>query len=210
MSAVFENQKGKLDLHEVLSSLELAGIVSKDNAHMLRTVAVGSEYTEKHPFIVIADRNWLDDRDHLSAVTIEFLSLWLAEKCALPYHRIDPLKIEVSVVTRVVSYAYAARYNILPIKVTAEKITVATAEPYEKEWQAELSRINNKQFECVISNPVDIARYLLEFYSVSKSVLGAQKQSTEGASNIWQPGIADGIRSSRQTRCKRSACGQYC
>ena len=184
MSAVVENREHKLDLHEVLTWMEQDGMVGKDNAHLLRTVAISKEYTEKHPFIIIADRNWIDERDQHTPLSLECLTLWLAEKIKLPYHRIDPLKVDVSQVTGVVSYAYAARYNILPIKVEADCITVATTEPYEQEWEVELSRITNKKFNRVISNPEDIARYLLEFYTVSKSVTGAQNQSTESGINI--------------------------
>jgi len=184
MNAVVDQKERKLDLHEVLSWMEQDGLVNKENAHMLRTVAISKEYTEKHPFIVIAERSWIDERDNHTALSLELLTLWLAEKIELPYFRIDPLKIDVTTVTGVVSYAYAARYNILPIKVEADCITVATTEPYEKEWETELSRITNKKFKRVISNPDDISRYLLEFYTVSKSVVGAQNQSAEGGSNI--------------------------
>ena len=184
MNAVIDNKDRKLDLHEVLSWLEEDGIVSKDNAHMLRTVAIGKEYTEKNPAIVIAGRQWIDLRDGHTLVSLEFLAEWLATKVELPYYRIDPLKIEVGKVTGIMSYAYAARFNILPVKVEADTITVATAEPFEKEWEAELSRIKNKTFKRVIANPDDIERYLLEFYTVSKSVVGAQDKATEGSTNI--------------------------
>ncbi|MCW8957047.1 MAG: GspE/PulE family protein [Gammaproteobacteria bacterium] len=184
MNAVIDTKDRKLDLHEVLTWLEQDGIVSNDNAHMLRTIAISKEYTKKHPIVVIADRQWLDERDQHTPVSLEFLTLWLSEKVSMPYFRIDPLKIDVSKVTGVVSYAYAARFNILPIKVTADSITVATAEPFEREWEHELSRINNTDFKRVISNPDDISRYLLEFYTVSKSVIGAQNDAHDGPTNI--------------------------
>jgi general secretion pathway protein E len=184
MNAALNTKDRKLDLHEVLTWLEQDGIVDKDNAHMLRTIAISKEYTEKNPLSVISERQWIDQRDNHTSLSLEFLTVWLAEKVSLPYYRIDPLKIDVSMITSVVSYAYAARFNILPVKVEADCITVATAEPFEKEWENELSRINNKKFKRVIANPDDVARYLLEFFAVSKSVFGAQKEAVEGGSNI--------------------------
>ena len=184
MNAVINTTSRKLDLHEVLGWLEQDGIVSADNAHMLRTLATSKDYTEKNPLIVIADRQWIDQRDERTAVTLDFLSVWLAEKVELPYYRVDPLKIDVTKVTAVMSYAYAARFNVLPIKVEDGCITVATAEPFEKEWENELSRITNSRFERVITNPEDISRYLLEFYSVSRSVQKAQDESADSQSNI--------------------------
>ena len=185
MKAVINKKDRKLTLHEVLGWLEHDGMVSKDNAHLLRTLAVGKHYTERHPLLVIAERNWVDQRNKNTSLTIEVLTAWLAEKVELPYYRIDPLKIEVSKITTLMSYAYAARFNILPVKVEVDCITVATAEPFEKEWERELTRMKNKEFKVVITNPDDISRYLLEFYTVSKSVTGAQNDSNFAAtSNI--------------------------
>jgi len=177
MNAVINQSEKKLDIHEVLKWLEDDGMVSEDNAHMLRTLAVGREYQEKNPLRVIAERQWIDQRDGHKLLTLEFLTTWLANKVDLPYFRIDPLKIEVSKVTGVMSYAYAARFNILPVLVDDQYITVATAEPFVKEWEHELSRINNKNFRCVVANPEEISRYLLEFYTVSKSVNRAESEA---------------------------------
>jgi len=182
MNAVINQSEKKLDIQEVLKWLEDDGMVTNENAHMLRTLAVGKEYQVKNALCVIAERQWIDQRNGHSLLTLESLASWLADKVNIPYHRIDPLKIEVAKVTAVMSYAYAARFNILPVSVDDKFITIATAEPFVKEWELELSRINNKEFKRVIANPDDIARYLLEFYTVSKSVNRAQAEA-QGTGN---------------------------
>jgi len=157
-------------------------MVTDENVRMLRTLAVGREYREKNALSVIAERNWVDQRNGHSLLTIDLLANWLAEKVDIPFFRIDPLKIEVGKITAVMSYAYASRFNILPISVDEKYITIATAEPFVKEWEHELSRINHKEFKRVISSPDDIARYLLEFYAVSRSVRRAETE-TQGNRN---------------------------
>ncbi len=184
MNAVIKHSENKLDIHEVLKWLEDDGMVSDDNAHMLRTLAVGQEYKEKNPLIVIAERQWIDQRNGHSLLTLELLTTWLAEKVDMPYHRIDPLNIEVAKITSVMSYAYAARFNILPVSVDEQLITIATAEPFVKEWEHELTRINSQAFKRVIANPDDISRYLLEFYTVSKSVNRAESEAKGSGSDI--------------------------
>jgi general secretion pathway protein E len=184
MSAVIDTKDRKLNLHEVLNWMERDNLVLRENAHMLRTLATGKQYTSRHPLIVIAERNWIDQRNKHSLLTLESLTTWLAEKVSMPYLRIDPLKIEVAKITGVMSYAYAARFNILPVKVEADSITIATSEPFEKEWENELARIKNKTIKRVIANPEEIARYLLEFYTVSRSVSGAQGDANFAQSNI--------------------------
>ncbi len=184
MNAVIDRSEKKLDLLEVLTWLEDDGLVSAESANMLRTLAVDKEYKKKNPICVIAERRWVDQRNGHSLLSLEVLATWLAEKVSMPYHRIDPLKIEVAKITQVMSYAYAARYNILPISVDDKFITIATAEPFVKEWEHELSRINNKEFKRVIANPDDIARYLLEFFTVSKSVNRAESESKGNSTEI--------------------------
>lgn len=185
MSAVFDNnmkQNQRLEVHDILQWLEEDEMVDVENAHMLRMLAVSSEYKKKHPLEIIADRNWVNNKTQ-QILTLEVLTQWFAKRVDLPCVRIDPLQIEVAEVTEIMSYAYAARYNVLPIKVDTKTITIATAQPFEREWETELSRIHNKEFKLVVSNPENIRRLLLEFYSIAKSIHGA-KTSTETGGNI--------------------------
>ena len=184
MNAVMDKPNHrKLDLHEILTWMEQDNLVDTENAHMLRTIATGSLYDSKHPLQIIAERNWKHPQNS-NLLSLEFLTEWFAKRLDVPYERIDPLKIEVAAVTEVMSYAYAARFNVLPIRVNDTSITVATAQPYDREWIEELSRIHRKDFEIVISNPEDISHYLLEFYTVSRSVVGAQTSGHPAAGNI--------------------------
>jgi general secretion pathway protein E len=184
MNAVMNQSEKELDIQEILNWLEEDSMVTAENAKMLRTLAVASEYREKNALIVIAERQWVDQRDERSLLDLESLTVWLADRVKLPYCRIDPLKIDVSKVTSVMSYAYASRFNILPIAVDDQFITVATTEPFVKEWENELSAINQKTFKRVVANPDEIARYLLEFYTVSKSVNRAESESQKNAAEI--------------------------
>ena len=151
---------------------------------MLRTIAGSRENQEKHPLQIIAERNWKDETKPSQILSLEYLTTWLAERFDLEYYRIDPLKVDVRSITDVMSYAYAARFNILPVHVDDASITFATCEPNVTEWETELSNIHHKKFIRVISNPDDIHRYLLEFYSLSNSVLGASNENDQSRTNI--------------------------
>ena len=184
MSAVIDKQVQKVyELTDILDWLLEDGMVDADNAGMLRSLSSDPSYKQKHPLVVIAERNWTNSASG-GALTLEVLSEWYADRLGMDYMRIDPLKIEVAEVTEVMSYAYAARYNVLPVRVDANEITVATAQPYQNEWQDELSRLHKKDFKLVIANPDDISRYLLEFYTVAKSVQGATQKSQPTIGNV--------------------------
>ena len=95
-------------------------------------------------------------------------------------------------ITSVVSLPYASRYNVLPVEVTPQEITFATAEPFVHEWEREISQVQKRKIKRVFTNPEDIARYLMEFYSISRSVLGAERQ------NEGSPGTGAGIQNLEQ------------
>ncbi len=184
MNAVVNNKMNrKLNVHEILTWLEQDGMVTADNAHMLRMLAEGKAFKDKHPLEIIAERNWADEKKprHL---TLDTLTEWFAERVGLPYLRIDPLSVDVSGVTGVMSFAYAERFNVLVVKVEPHSITVATAQPFDRDWEGELSRLQNKEFKRVIASPEEIRRYRMEFYTVSKSVFGAQNDMQPGPGNL--------------------------
>jgi len=185
MNAVINQTEKKLDIQEVLDWLEADGLVTAENARMLRMLAVAAEYKNRNALLVIAERQWVNQQDAHRLLDLEFLTSWLAQRVELPYLRIDPLNIDVTKVTEVMSYAYASRFNILPVSVDSQSITVATAEPFVNEWEHELSRINShKKFVRVVANPDEIARYLLEFYSVAKSVNRAASESRQAPTKL--------------------------
>ncbi|HEX6550686.1 MAG TPA: GspE/PulE family protein [Gammaproteobacteria bacterium] len=167
----------KLSFQEVLDWLEADGLVTGEKVNLIRSLAERGAYQDKHPISVIGKRGWQDERAPHSQLTAEALTAWLATKVGLPYLRIDPLKLDVQRITGVVSLPYASRFNVLPVAVTATEITMATAEPYEREWEREIGQVQNKKIRRVLANPEEIARYLVEFYSISRSVLGAERQN---------------------------------
>ena len=81
------------------------------------------------------------------------------------------------------SSAYAERFKILPVEVTSKEAVIATAEPYLREWEQELARIQKVEIKRVFANPLDINRYIVEFYNLAKSVKRAAK-SGEGRSDL--------------------------
>ncbi|MBI2969420.1 MAG: Flp pilus assembly complex ATPase component TadA, partial [Gammaproteobacteria bacterium] len=174
----------KLTLDIVLAGLEKDGIISPHQVAQFR--ARGRAEDIRHPLVIVADQGWQSATTPPYALTLEQLTRWLAGTCGQPYLRIDPLKVEVGKVTGVVSQAYAAKLKILPVSVTENELTVATCEPYVHSWEHELSRITNLKVRRVIVNPADVDRYLVEFYGVSRTILGAVSDSRRQSAGTLQ------------------------
>ena len=132
----------------------------------------------------MAEQKWKDPRHPRRVLNLETLTEWLAGKVGLPYLHIDPFKIDFAAVTKVMSNAYATRFRILPVQVTAKEAVIATCEPYVREWEDELAQILRLQIKRVLANPVDIGSYQVEFYNLARSIKDASQQSLASLSDI--------------------------
>ncbi|WP_291991488.1 GspE/PulE family protein [Candidatus Accumulibacter sp. ACC003] len=133
-----------------------------------------------HPLVILADQKWKSHQEPPRALTLEELGAWLARRIGLDYHHIDPLKVDFTAVTEVMSSAYATRFGILPIKVTTREVLVATTQPFLRDWEKEIRPIVKKDIRRVLANPVDVARYLVEFYNLARSVKKASQLGGQG------------------------------
>jgi general secretion pathway protein E len=178
-------QKPKaLDLQTIFSWLLADGIVEKSTvkphfaqAQSILKNAVGS----MHPLTAVAQCKIVSAKAPHKLLTLDVLSEWCAGKVGLPFFRIDPLKIDFTKVADVMSASYAARFNILPVELGPGTLVVATADPFRTEWQDEIARIARRRIELVIANPLDIAQYISQFFSLAKSIRDANKSSGQDA-----------------------------
>ncbi|MGE5469328.1 MAG: GspE/PulE family protein [Bacteroidota bacterium] len=177
----------RLVIADVLEMMVADGLVDASAAEALK-VERRLHGGRVHPLVVIADQKWRSLKAPGRPLSLEVLTEWLAGHCGLDYLHIDPLKIDFTGVADVMSSAYAARFGILPVQVTTREIVVATAEPFLREWEEELKPILRKEIRRVMANPEDISRYLVEFFSLAKSVkkAAAKGEVTSGLSSFEQ------------------------
>jgi len=173
----------RLTLKEVLEYLARDGLVDPATVESL-LAAQHLRRGDQHPLAFVAEQKLKDPRHSRKLLTLEALTEWLAAKVGLPYLHIDPFKIDFAAVTKVMSSAYATRFRILPLEVTAREVTIATCEPFVREWEAELAQILRLNIRRVLANPQDIASYQAEFYNLARSVRNASAQSGPSLSEI--------------------------
>lgn len=175
----------KLVLKELVDGLLADQRITKENAEAF-LIPARSGRLEIHPLVILSQQEWKDKQPPHKILDLDALTQWLATYAKLPYFRIDPLKVDVTAVTAVTSAAYANRFKILPVVVEKDKVVVATAEPFARSWENELTHVTGLQVERVIANPLDISRYLNEFYSVSHSI---RRATTDNDKDI--PGVTN-------------------
>jgi general secretion pathway protein E len=186
-TAAEARQDHRLTLSEVLQAMVAAGLVPRAEADKLiadRRLHRG----DHHPLVVIADQKWRSAKPPNKLMGVEWLTEWLAGQTGMEYFHIDPLKINFSAITEVMSSAYAARFKVLPVAVNTRETVIATCEPYVKDWERELKQVLRLDIKRVLASPLDISRYQVEFYNLAKSVKGAVQKgdSRSGVGNFEQ------------------------
>ncbi len=168
-----------LDLQVIFTWLLADGMVEKAEVKGLYTQAQGilrNTPGVMHPLSAVAHCKLVSAKSG-KLLTLDVLTEWLAQRAKLPFYRIDPLKIDFTKVADVMSASYAARFNILPVEITPDTLTVATADPFALEWEAEIAKVARRVIKRVISNPLDISQYTSQFFSLAKSIKHANKNT---------------------------------
>ena len=164
---------GRLDFDQVAAALVADGLVAAADLERIRFSAQGARNaSEVHPLVLLA--NLKLGASAGGELGLERLSEWLAQRAGVRYLRVDPTRVDVSAVTALVSHAYARRHRFLPLAVDSERVLVATSEPLAQEWLRDLQHLSRRRIELAMVNPLDLHRYTMEFYGVTRSVRGAR------------------------------------
>ncbi len=172
----------RLTFKEVMDGLIEDGLVNAVDAERV-TMEYRSNSVDHHPLIVVSMAKVKSAKPPYRNLDVPTLTEWLAGRLGMQYYHIDPLKVDMRAVTDVMSADYANKRNILAVEVQGKDAVIATAEPYITAWQAELADMLKMNFCVVLANPLDITRYIGEFYNLSRSVKRAERAGT-GGSNL--------------------------
>ena len=161
-----------MTLGDVLRMLVNDGLVDKVHAEKLYKDRK-LDSSNLHPLVVIGEQRWKSLKTPHKLITVEMLTHWLAERADLDYYHIDPLKLDFGSAAQLVSKGYAERLKIMPISAKNGEATIATTEPYNTDWVTDLERVLNMKIKLVVSNPLEINRYLPEIYDLANSMQAA-------------------------------------
>ncbi|MCI1020743.1 type II/IV secretion system protein [Pseudomonas putida] len=173
-----------LDLKRVLQAL-----LADQHLHASDTLQVlehAAAHPASHPLEHIAACS-LESRQHPGQpLDLEHLCQWLADKVGQPYLRIDPMQLDLPQVTGLISPAFAQRHGILIVAADACSVTVASAQPFQDDWQADLARSLGRSIRRVLASPQQIRQSAQSFHRLAQSVKGAQYQQSASLGEIEQ------------------------
>jgi len=121
-------------------------------------------------------------------LTEDAITETIAQAVGLEYVKIDPLKMNLELVTEHVTRAFALKNLIVPIAERDGAIVFAQADPFNVQAIDDLRQTRNIRIRQVLASRSDILKILREFFGFRASVMAAQSEVTSGAdlSNLEQ------------------------
>lgn len=171
-ATILKKPAGHLTLGDVLRMLVNDGMLDKAHAEKLYKDRK-FDSSNLHPLVVIGEQKWKNLSAPHNAMSVEWLSSWLAGHAGLDYYHIDPLKLDFGAAAQMISKGYAERLKIMPVAVKNGEAVIATTEPFNTGWVEDLERVLQMKIKLVVGNPLEINRYLPEMYALANSMHAA-------------------------------------
>ncbi|MBN2371058.1 MAG: type II/IV secretion system protein [Vicinamibacteria bacterium] len=100
----------------------------------------------------------------------------IAEKAGLPFVKIDPLELDLDIVTKALSGPFARRHGIVAVSKTEKKITIAVHDPFAPFPIDDIRLVTGLDIERVVATRSDVERINRGFYDLQTSLQSAEKQ----------------------------------
>lgn len=102
----------------------------------------------------------------------------LAKEWKIPYKKIDPLKLDLNLVTTTLHRNFAMKNLVLPIDIKDGYLTVAAPYPLNLEVMDDLAKVTNLKLKTILSSKSDIVKLLNEFFGFKSSIAAAEDMFT--------------------------------
>ncbi|HBA88436.1 MAG TPA: type II secretion system protein E [Geobacter sp.] len=104
----------------------------------------------------------------------------LAQAVGLPYLKINPMKLNLELVTAHISRPFALKHLIVPVGFSDGVVTLAVADPFNDQVIEELKTVKRMEFRRVLASRNDILKILREFFGFRASVQAAESEMGSG------------------------------
>ncbi len=116
--------------------------------------------------VPLADGRGVLDEDRVTEL--------VAHTAGIPYKKIDPLKLDMTLATRTVSRPFAQKHVLLPLERAQDgRLLVAVANPFDKELFESLHVLTGMAIEPVLSSKGDILRAIADIYGFKRTLARA-------------------------------------
>ncbi|MFH1153355.1 MAG: GspE/PulE family protein [Pseudomonadota bacterium] len=100
----------------------------------------------------------------------------MARHWDLVYRKIDPLKLDLNLVTKTIPHTFARKHLLLPLEMDQGRLVVATPDPFNHEAIVDVERVTNFKVIPVVSSKSDVIKLIDEFFGLRHSISAAEDQ----------------------------------
>jgi general secretion pathway protein E len=144
----------------------------------------GLRRADLSPIELLASFGFADARREADRIDEDKATKVVAEAVGVPYVKIDPLKLDVQLITRTLSRPFARKHAVLPLEKRNGALVVATANPFDRELFENLHGLTGMAVEPVLSAPADIHRAIAEIYGFREQIREAQVRVGGGSIDV--------------------------
>jgi len=131
---------------------------------------------EISPVQILASFKYPVPNDPDRLITEELIMQILADELGMEFVKIDPLKLDLDLVTKTISRAFARKHSMLPIKAENNTLVVATDDPFDLEGLDGIKQASGKNVKLKLSSRSEIQRIINDFYGFRISVSAAERE----------------------------------
>ncbi len=128
------------------------------------------------PSDIITSLNIPDTQQGKGFLTEETVMRAVADELGIAFKKIDPLELDLDVVTKTVSKAFAIKSLAVPIAIENGELKVAMVDPLNREVLEDIQKVQKLRVVPVVSTKSDIVKLIREFYGFKQSVAKAEKE----------------------------------
>ncbi len=127
---------------------------------------------------VIVSLNLVSPYNENETLDEELVYQILAKEWGFDYKKINPLELDLNLVTTTIPRSFALKHLMLPIAHKDGNLIVATCNPFNMEILDDIARVTQKQVVPVVSSKSDIIKVINEFFGFKHSIAEAEQQFT--------------------------------
>ncbi|MCU1228235.1 MAG: type secretion system protein, partial [Acidobacteria bacterium] len=136
------------------------------------------------PFKALMAMNLTDASGTGTRIDDFLLARLIAEEARFPFHKIDPLKLDVQMIESKISRPFARKHRMVPIAVRDGKLIVAMVNPFDTVAIDSYRQMAQQEIELVVASESDVMGVINEQYGFRASVTKAARDLSRGAIDL--------------------------
>ena len=100
----------------------------------------------------------------------------LTKHLKVPYKKIDPLQLDLDVVTKTIPRLFALKHLVVPVGITDGKLEVVMNDPTDAGVLEDLQRVTTLEVTPAMGSKTDLLKIIREFFGFKSSIVAAETQ----------------------------------